>query len=63
MTMTALLPTLPVPAPAEAGTALTDKEMADRLARVRGSYAFLAAGKYNLSGFLEPIEGYQLLRP
>jgi class 3 adenylate cyclase len=48
---------------AEAGTALTDKEMADRLARVRGSYAFLAAGKYNLAGFVEPIEAYQLLRP
>lgn len=48
---------------AEAGTALTDVGMHDRLARVRGGYAFVAAGKYNLAGFAEPVESYQLLRP
>ena len=50
-------------ASAEAGTALTDAAMQQRLARVRGGYAFVAAGKYNLAGFVEPIEAYQLLRP
>jgi adenylate cyclase len=48
---------------AEAGTALTDIEMQQRLARVRGGYVFVPAGKLNLAGFLEPVEAYQLLRP
>jgi adenylate cyclase len=48
---------------AEAGTALTDAGLHHRLARVRGGYAFAAAGKYNLAGFIEPVEAYQLLRP
>ena len=48
---------------AEAGTALDRRELQQRLARVRGGYAFVAAGKYNLAGFVEPVEAYQLLRP
>ncbi len=48
---------------AEAGTALTDSGLQKRLARVRGGYAFLAAGKFNLAGFTEPVEAFQLLRP
>ncbi len=48
---------------AEAGTALTDAGLYQRLARVRGGYAFVAAGKYTLAGFDEPVEAYQLLRP
>jgi class 3 adenylate cyclase len=48
---------------AEAGTALTDCVLQQRLARVRGGYAFLAAGKFNLAGFTEPVEAFQLLRP
>ncbi len=47
---------------AEAGTALTDESMYERLARVRGGYAFAPAGRYNLAGFLEPVSAYQLLR-
>ena len=50
-------------ASAEAGTALADKALYDRLARVRGGYAFLGAGKFNLAGFQEPVEAFQLLRP
>ena len=46
-----------------AGTALTDSVLQQRLARVRGGYAFLAAGKLNLAGFTEPVEAFQLLRP
>ena len=48
---------------ADAGTALTDVEMEQRLARVRGGYAFAPAGKLNLAGFVEPVEAFQLLRP
>jgi class 3 adenylate cyclase len=48
---------------AEAGTALTDAALYQRLARVRGGYAFTPAGKYNLAGFVEPVEAYQVLRP
>jgi len=48
---------------AEAGTALTDAGLQRRLERVRSGYAFLAAGKYRLAGFDEPVEAYQLLRP
>jgi class 3 adenylate cyclase len=50
-------------ASAEAGTALTDAELHQRLARVRGGYAFTPVGKYNLAGFAEPVEAFQLLRP
>jgi class 3 adenylate cyclase len=50
-------------ASAEAGTALTDAGLQQRLERVRGGYAFVAAGKYNLAGFAEPVEAFQLLRP
>jgi class 3 adenylate cyclase len=48
---------------AVAGTALTDAGMYRRLSRVRGGYAFAPAGKYDLAGFDEPIEAYQVLRP
>ncbi len=48
---------------AEAGTALTDARLYQRLARVRGGYAFAPAGRYTLAGFEEPVEAYQLLRP
>ena len=50
-------------AEAEAGTAVTDKVLADRLARVRGGYTFVPSGRYNLAGFVEPVEAFQLLRP
>jgi class 3 adenylate cyclase len=50
-------------ASAEAGTALTDTVLHERLARVRGGYSFVHAGKYNLAGFTAPIEAFQLLRP
>jgi class 3 adenylate cyclase len=50
-------------ASAEAGTALTDAELHTRLARVRGGYAFLPAGRFTLAGFTEPVAAYQLLRP
>ncbi len=48
---------------ADPGTALTDRELFDRLARVRGGYVFVAAGRLNLAGFVAPVEAYQLLRP
>jgi adenylate cyclase len=48
---------------AEAGTALTDIVMYERLRRVRGGYTFLPAGKITLAGFVDPVETYQLLRP
>jgi adenylate cyclase len=50
-------------AEAPAGTALTDREMRDRLERVRLGYTFTPSGKYNLAGFTEPVEVFQLLRP
>jgi adenylate cyclase len=50
-------------ASAEAGTALTDADLQRRLERVRSGYTFFAAGKYQLSGFDEPVVAYQLLRP
>ena len=31
--------------------------------RSNAAYVFAAAGKYNLAGFVEPVEAYQLLRP
>jgi class 3 adenylate cyclase len=48
---------------AEAGTALTDSGLQQRLARVRSRYAFAPVGKQNLAGFVEPVETFQLLRP
>jgi adenylate cyclase len=48
---------------AEAGTALTDIVMYERLRRVRGLYTFLPTGKLTLAGFVDPVETYQLLRP
>ncbi len=50
-------------ASAEAGTALADASLYARLARVRGGYTFMPAGKLDLAGFLAPVEAYQLLRP
>jgi adenylate cyclase len=49
-------------ASAEPGTALTDVALHDRLARVRAGYGFAAAGKYQLQGFEEPVEVFQLIR-
>ena len=49
-------------ASAEPGTALTDAALHDRLARVRAGYGFAPAGKYQLAGFDEPVEVFQLLR-
>jgi class 3 adenylate cyclase len=50
-------------ASAEAGTALADKRLYERLVRVRGGYTFLPAGKFDLAGFVAPVEAFQLLRP
>jgi adenylate cyclase len=49
-------------ASAEPGTALTDVALHDRLARVRAGYGFAPAGKFQLSGFDEPVEVFQLIR-
>jgi class 3 adenylate cyclase len=49
-------------ATAEPGTALTDVALHDRLSRVRAGYGFAAAGKFQLPGFEEPVEVFQLLR-
>jgi class 3 adenylate cyclase len=49
-------------ASAEPGTALTDAELHSRLSRVRAGYGFAAAGRFQLAGFDEPVEVYQLLR-
>ena len=35
----------------------------DRLERVRLGYTFTPSGKYNLAGFAEPVEVFQVLRP
>jgi class 3 adenylate cyclase len=50
-------------ASAEAGTALADTALYERLARVRSGYTFMPAGRYSLAGFQEPVSAYQLLRP
>jgi class 3 adenylate cyclase len=50
-------------ASAEAGTALADSALYERLHRVRGGYAFIGAGKLSLAGFQDPVPAYQLLRP
>jgi adenylate cyclase len=47
---------------AEAGTALTDVRMFERLARVRGGYTFVGAGRVPLAGFFDLVETYQILR-
>ena len=49
-------------AAAEPGTALTSVELHDRLGRVRAGYGFAPAGRFQLSGFDDPVEVFQLLR-
>jgi class 3 adenylate cyclase len=49
-------------ASAEPGTALTDVALHDRLSRVRAGYGFAPAGKFQLPGFEEPVEVFQLIR-
>ena len=49
-------------ASAEPGTALADAALHDRLSRVRAGYGFAAAGQFQLPGFDEPVEVFQLLR-
>ena len=49
-------------AAAEPGTALTDVDLQRRLARVRAGYGFAPAGKFQLPGFEDPVEVFQLLR-
>ena len=42
----------------------TDVDLQERLALCAvAGYVFVAVGKYNLAGFVEPVEAYQLLRP
>lgn len=48
---------------ADAGTALADASLYERLNRVRGRYAFLPAGRLSLHGYEDPVDAYQLLRP
>jgi len=50
-------------AAAEPGTALTDESLQQRLARVRGRYTFVPAGRLELHGLTEAVAAYQLLRP
>jgi class 3 adenylate cyclase len=50
-------------ASAEPGTALTDRSLHERLARVRLGYTFAPVGRLSLAGFSETVEAYQLLRP
>jgi adenylate cyclase len=49
-------------ASAEPGTALTDAALSSRLSRVRAGYGFAPAGRFQLAGFDEPLEVYQLIR-
>ena len=49
-------------ASAEPGTALADAALHGRLARVRAGYGFVPAGRFQLTGFDEPVEVFQLLR-
>ena len=49
-------------ASAEPGTALTDAALYGRLSRVRAGYGFAPAGRFQLAGFDEPVEVYQLIR-
>ena len=47
---------------ADPGVVLTDESLHDRLSHARASYAFVPAGRLNLSGFDAPVTAYQLLR-
>ena len=47
---------------ADAGTALADATLQQRLARIPGRYSFLPAGRLALQGFAGPVAAYQLLR-
>ncbi len=49
-------------ASAEPGTALADTELHSRLASVRAGYGFAPAGRFQLAGFDEPLEVFQLIR-
>jgi adenylate cyclase len=49
-------------ASAEPGTALADAALHGRLSRVRAGYGFVPAGRFQLPGFDEAVEVYQLLR-
>jgi len=49
-------------ASAEPGTALTDAALYTRLSRVRAGYGFAPAGRFQLAGFDEPLEVFQLIR-
>jgi class 3 adenylate cyclase len=49
-------------ASAEPGTALTDASLQARLSRVRAGYGFAPAGRFQLAGFDEPLEVFQLIR-
>jgi adenylate cyclase len=49
-------------ASAEPGTALTDAALYGRLSRVRAGYGFAPAGRFQLAGFDEPLEVFQLIR-
>ncbi len=49
-------------AAAEPGTALTDRQLYERLVRVRLGYTFAPVGRLTLAGFSETVEAYQLLR-
>jgi class 3 adenylate cyclase len=49
-------------ASAEPGTALTDAELHSRLSSVRAGYGFAPAGRFQLAGFDEPLEVFQLIR-
>jgi len=49
-------------AAADAGTAVTDRDMRDRLERVRGGYSFVPSGRLRFDGFAERVEVFQLLR-
>jgi len=43
-------------------TALTDARLHSRLSRVRAGYGFAPAGRFQLAGFDEPLEVFQLIR-
>jgi len=49
-------------ASAEPGTALTDAGLQARLSSVRAGYSFAPAGRFQLAGFDEPLEVFQLIR-
>lgn len=49
-------------AAAEPGVVLTDPSLAQRLGRMSDRYSFAPAGRYELAGFVDPVDAYQLLR-